>query len=98
MTISNEFMKLIREYLPLHYDPLPLSKLDKGISQAVARHIFTHKTEPNGGWDIDNMLIAVGVNGNKSQEMRDRRRDLKNDALNLAKLGITIEDKRIRKH
>jgi len=97
VTISNEFMQLIREDLPLHYDPLPIAKLDTGIGQAVARHILTHKSEPKGGWIIDNILIAVGVNCNKTQEIRNRRRDIKNDAPNLAKLGIFIENNRIRK-
>ncbi|SCN47138.1 hypothetical protein BAZMOX_385711_1 [methanotrophic endosymbiont of Bathymodiolus azoricus (Menez Gwen)] len=41
-------MELIREDLSLHYDPLPIARIDTGVGQAVARHILTHKHEPNG--------------------------------------------------
>jgi hypothetical protein len=96
VTISNEFMELVRNDLPLHYNPLTISSLEKGVSQAVVRLILTHKEQPNGGWNLDRLLIAVGVDGENSQEMRNRRRDIKKDTSNLSRLGIFIENSRVK--
>jgi hypothetical protein len=97
VVISNEFMELIREDLPIHYDPLPLAQLETGIAQAVARHVLTHKNEPNGGWIIDNILGSVGVDMTKNAAVRKRRFELSADSKNLENLGIILDGKKIRK-
>jgi hypothetical protein len=82
--------------LPLHYDPAPVARLQHGISQAVARHVLTHKTEPRGGWSIDGLIIAVaGEIG--EQAMRDARRRVRADAAGLAELGVEIDGDRVRR-
>ena len=92
--ISKEFMDLIRNDLALHYDPLPISQLKTGVAQAITRLIFTHskKNQPNGGWIIDNLIIAVGA----EQFMRERRRDIREDTVNLEKIGIIVDGDRMK--
>jgi hypothetical protein len=65
--------------LPLHYDPAPVARLQHGISQAVARHVLSHRAEPRGGWALDGLIVAVaGELGEKP--MRDARYRLRADA------------------
>jgi len=87
---------LLERDLSLYYDPAPIARLQYGISQAVARHILSHKIEPLGGWYIDTAIMAVaGKSG--SQTMRDGRRRLKEDADELKALGLILDGDRIRK-
>lgn len=87
---------LLEHDLSLYYDPAPIARLQHGISQAVARHILSHKTEPLGGWYLDTAIMAVaGKSG--SQAMRDGRRRLKEDADELKALGLILDGDRIRK-
>ena len=87
---------LLERDLSLYYDPAPIARLQYGISQAVARHILSHKIEPLGGWYIDTAIMAVaGRSG--SQTMRDGRRRLKEDADELKALGLILDGDRIRK-
>ena len=87
---------LLEHDLSLYYDPAPIARLQYGISQAVARHILSHKTEPLGGWYLDTAIMAVaGKSG--SQAMRDGRRRLKEDADELKALGLILDGDRIRK-
>jgi hypothetical protein len=87
---------LLEHDLSLYYDPAPIARLQHGISQAVARHILSHKTEPPGGWYIDTAITAV-AGKSSSQAMRDGRRRLKEDAEGLKALEILLEDDRIRR-
>jgi|LauGreDrversion4_2_1035121.scaffolds.fasta_scaffold08570_6 hypothetical protein len=94
ITISSEFMNLLRSDLLLYYDPMPICKLRTGVGQAVARFLLTHskKNQLNNGWNIDTLLLAVGV---EDHSLRDRRKDIKLDALLLKELGILVDGEKI---
>jgi hypothetical protein len=82
--------------LPLHYDPATVARLQHGISQAVARHVLTHKTEPRGGWTLDGLIAAVaGEIG--EQAMAKARHRVRADAAGLAEIGIEIDGDRVRR-
>jgi hypothetical protein len=86
--------ELLRYDLPLHYDPTPITRLQSGISQAVARHVLTHTHQPNGGWDMDNLIQSVcGELG--STMIRHRRRELRIDSHTLYEIGILIDGERV---
>ncbi|OCB02799.1 hypothetical protein BBC27_11290 [Acidithiobacillus ferrivorans] len=89
--------ELLRNDLPLHYDPSPLARLQNGISQAVARYLLSHTSEPNGGWVLDNAIRAVA--GELSDvSMRHRRHEIRLDEDSLAVMGIVIDGERIHRH
>lgn len=96
VTLSSAYATLIAGDLPLHYDPAPLAKIERGISQAIARHVMTHRNRPEGGWSLDKLIKAVGA-GNTAVELRNRRREINQDAENLLLLGITVKDGRVFK-
>lgn len=82
---------LLEHDLSLYYQPAPIARLQHGVSQAVARHVLTHKHSPHGGWHMDTVLRAVcGENAN-SMTLRNGRRRLKEDAERLTELGIEID-------
>ncbi|MFH7587631.1 ABC transporter ATPase [Zobellella endophytica] len=83
---------LLEHDLSLHYQPAPITRLKHGISQAVARHVLTHKHDPAGGWHMDTLIRAVCGDDVAGQAIRDGRRRLKHDAAGLAELGIEITD------
>lgn len=87
---------LVQHDLHLYYDPAPIARLQHGISQAVARHILTHKVEPRGGWNVDTLIKAVAgdVAGKAKWNARAR---LKEDAESLAAMGIEIDGDKVRK-
>lgn len=87
---------LLEHDLSLYYDPAPIARLQHGISQAVARHILSHKTEPIGGWYLDTVIKAV-TGKFASKAMRDARFRLKEDAEKLEVLGLILNGDRIRK-
>lgn len=89
------FTRFFGADLGLYYDPAPIARLSHGVSQAVARHVLTHKNEPNGGWTVNGMLEAVGADS-KGPAARNRRRELLADADGLARLGLVVKDGRIR--
>lgn len=88
---------LLDHDLHLYYDPAPIARLKYGISQAVVRHILSHKTEPRGGWYTDSVLQAVAGRTGTGQWIRDRRREIKADADEIAEMGIIMDGDRIRK-
>ncbi len=82
----------------LYYDPAPIARLQHGISQAVARHILTHKNDPAGGWHVDTLIRAVCGENINSKRMRNGRSRLREDAEKLHEVGITIDaENRIRR-
>ena len=85
---------LIKNDLPLYYDPSPISKLRFGVSQAVARHVLTHKAGQEK--TVDGVLAAV-CGEMSPTEMRNRRRELRQNAAGLAALGIAIDGETIRR-
>lgn len=89
---------LLDHDLSLYYEPAPIAKLKHGISQAVARHILTHKNEPTGGWRVDTLLRAVCGEDADPRAMRNGRFRIKEDKEGLEALGIELtKDKRIRR-
>ncbi|MBS5160015.1 MAG: ABC transporter ATPase [Klebsiella variicola] len=85
---------LLEHDLSLYYDPAPIARLIHGISQAVARHVLSHKVEPTGGWYIDTVIVAVS---GKGSDMRKARHRLKEDAAGLRAIGLLLDGNRIRK-
>ena len=89
---------LLEHDLSLYYEPAPIARLKHGISQAVARHVLTHKNEPRGGWHLDTLIRAVAGQDASSQTMRNARRRVAEDTERLAKLNIELTaDKRVRR-
>lgn len=88
---------LLEHDLSLYYDPAPIARLQHGISQAVARHVLSHKIEPTGGWFLDTVIVAVAGQAS-SQAMRDARRRLKDEAEELRQIGLMLDGDRIKKN
>jgi hypothetical protein len=82
--------------LPLYHDPAPIARLQHGISQAVARHVLSHKSEPRGGWTLDGIIVAV-AGEIKGQAMADARYRVRSDAAGLMEIGIEIVGDRVRR-
>ena len=82
---------LLERDLSLYYPPGPIARLQHGISQAVARHVLTHKHDPAGGWHLDTLIRAVCGERISSKEMINGRYRLKRDAADLRKMGIDID-------
>lgn len=95
VTLGRAFVGLVGGDLHLHYDPSPIAALQYGVSQAIARHIATHKTVPPGGWHLDTLIDAVGAG--EAGKLGNRRRELRKDAEGLRGLGILIEERRVRR-
>ncbi len=88
---------MLLEYdLSLYYNPAPIARLQHGISQAVARHILSHKCQPSGGWKLDTLIEAVSGK-TSSQALRDARRRLRSDCEGLEPLAIEIIGNRIKR-
>ncbi|SCB04892.1 Conserved hypothetical protein [Xanthomonas translucens pv. translucens DSM 18974] len=87
---------LLEHDLSLYYDPAPIARLQHGISQAVARHVLSHKVEPTGGWYLDTVIVAVAGQAS-SQEMRNARRRLKEECEDLRAIGLVLDGERIKK-
>lgn len=88
------FAELLKYDAPLYYDPAPVASLQHGITQAVARHILSHTTIPNGGWDMDVLIKAVAGEVS-SVAIKHRRCEIRADSEGLAALGICINDNRL---
>lgn len=89
---------LLTRDLCLVRSPEPLCALPHGITQAVVRLIYTHRSEPAGGWIVDNLICAVaGTTTLTSATIRNRRRELKEDAVHLLALGLVLEGGRLRR-
>ncbi len=77
------------------YDPSIIRNLRYGVSQAVLRHMLSHKNEPRGGWHIDTLIHAV-CGDIASVAMRHRRSELKEDCENFQKCGVLVGGKKMR--
>jgi len=82
---------LLERDLSLYYPPAPIARLQHGISQALARHVLTHRHDPAGGWHLDTLIRAVGCEAVNSMMLRNYRRRLKDDAAGLIEIGIEID-------
>jgi len=93
--LGKALCKLVAGDIWLGYDPAPIARLDRGIAQAIARHVLSHKAEPRGGWTLDGLITSVAGQLDE-QSMRDRRREVRKCAAALAEVGIIIEGDRVR--
>ena len=82
---------LLNRDLSLYYSPAPIARLQHGISQAVARHVLTHKHAPIGGWHLDTLLHAVCNAPVSKVTLRNYRRRLREDVEGLLEIGIEID-------
>lgn len=87
---------LLENDLRLYYDPAPIARLRHGISQAVARHLLSHKKAPIGGWHLDTVIVAVAGTVT-SKAMRNARFRLREDADELKTLGLVLDGQRVKK-
>ena len=94
--LGKAWTELLRLDLPLRYDPSLIARLEHGISQALARHVLTHRTDPQGGWMLDGLIQAV-AGKISSVGMRNARRRIRADADGLAAAGIAIDGNRVRR-
>jgi hypothetical protein len=92
--IGKAACKLVKADLWIFRNSERLSRLNHGISQAIARHVLTHSTEPRGGWTINGLIEAV-CGADNLVGIRNRRRELMEDTEALCDLGIAIKDDRI---
>lgn len=82
---------LMEKDLSLYYSPAPIARLQHGISQAVARHVLTHKHNPVGGWFLDTLIRAVCGVAASSTTLRNFRRRIKEDSDRLVEIGIEVD-------
>lgn len=94
-TFSRQWSQFIENDVGRYYDPENVIKLRHGVSQAIARLIKTHQSQPNGGWDRDGLILAV-CGKVDSITMRHRRREIKLDADGLKACGLISEGSKIR--
>ena len=79
---------------PLRRPPLATVGIRHAVSQAIARHVLTHKQAPRGGWKIERLLDAVGVARDKGVR-RNRRREIHSDTAAFGRLGVVVGRNRI---
>ncbi len=87
--------RLVDSDLWISRDPYPIAAMRHGISQAVARHVLSHKeVSPKGGWRLDGLLASV-TGPLSAQQQRNRRREIHQDVEALLRLGINLHDGRV---
>ena len=87
--------RLVDSDLWISRDPYPIAAMRHGISQAVARHVLSHKeVSPKGGWRLDGLLASV-AGPLSAQQQRNRRREIHQDVEALLRLGINLHDGRV---
>jgi len=92
--LGKPLVELLKRDLLLWYDPAPLARLQYGISQAVARHVLTHRRPPDKGWKLDGLIkVVCGVLG--SQARRDARRRIRKDGDGLSAAGVVLDGDRV---
>jgi len=82
---------LLERDLELYYSPRPIARLKYGISQAITRHVLTHKNIPNGGWHLDTLIHAVTAGECNLAKLRNHRRRVRADIEGLSEIGIQID-------
>lgn len=87
---------LLARDIKVYYDPSPIARLDYGVTQALARHVFGHQREPKGGWYLDTLIAAVCGPDVTSQALRNARRRVRAESEALNAMGIIIDGDRVR--
>lgn len=88
--LGRVFYTLLQKDIKLYYEPKPIAMLSSGVSQAIVRHILTHKNEPNGGWKIDDMIRRVCGEVDNAK-MRKSRYLVKQDATLFQSCGVDFD-------
>lgn len=86
--------KLIKEDLGIKYNPICISCLRHGSSQALARLVLSHdkNKQPAGGWKLDTLINQIYGEINK-QKRRNCKREIIKDSTALTEAGININKK-----
>lgn len=83
---SVEWTKVMLSDVGRFYDPRPLCRIEHGSVAAIARHVLTHQYQPNGGWKLEGLMTAAGVERQASKVMKEMAEDIEE----LRELGIVI--------
>ena len=95
--LGEAFCKLVLQDIWIGYDPAKIARLEHGISQAVTRHVLSHKNQPTGGWKIDTLIKSVSTGTEVSQEAFWKYRErIKGEAEKMAQIGVFVEGDRVR--
>ncbi len=95
--VGQTLLTLMGEDILRTYDPAQISRLDFGISQAVARLLLSHNgEEPNGGWTLDGLIRAVAGRLDRFS-MKHRRHEIRADGEKLLEIGFRVDGERIHK-
>ena len=97
MRLGEVMTTMYKADVHLFYDPEKLVNIKHGISQAVARYILSHASEPNGGWKLDETILQVAGMCNANQ-LRQHRLRIKQDAIALKHAGILFDGENQRLH
>lgn len=87
---------LLDRDVKLYRDPAPIARLEHGVSQAVARHVLSHRHAPKGGWMLDTLIRAV-AGDLKPAAIRKARSRVRSDAEGLLEIGILVESDRVER-
>lgn len=92
VTIGSAYLKILEDDLIfIRRDPKTIAKITHGISQAIVRFCLSHSRTPNGGWQLDTLIKSVSDGNN----IRERRRDVKKDKLEIKNAGIIVDEGRV---
>lgn len=92
--LGTALVELIDRDVWINYNPTGVARLTHGVSQALARHILTHKYVPPGGWKLDGLIKTVAgqiVGG----VLKHRRAEVRADAQGLKNIGIEVVGDRV---
>lgn len=89
---SQEWTELINKDIKRYYNPIPLCGIDAGSVAGIARHILTHQHQPNGGWKLEGLMKAVGI----ERRIDKVRQELISNEDALAELGIVFDGDRLK--
>ena len=87
---------LLKNDVPIYYNPAPIARLNYGISQALVRHVLSHQTEPRGGWKLNELIVAV-AGEQTADELKNRRREIRSDTTIMECTGIVVDGDRVFK-
>lgn len=96
--LGQALCRLLNDDIWLYHDPQPVAAMRHGISQAVTRLVLSHQVTPPAGWMLDGLIAAV-AGEQDTESLRNRRRELAQDAGNLDRAGVvlTTDDKSRRR-
>jgi hypothetical protein len=97
VTTGDVGMMLLQRDTPVRYELSQIVSLQSGMAQAVARWLLgqSRERQPNGGWRLDTVIQAV-AGDLRDAALRNARRDIRGASDDLSRLGIIIENDRVR--